>query len=432
MKPPSFLIVNAGIQSQLEGNGNGPPRKPWMPPGGPCALAGMVPKNWKVRIWDELVLGKVPYELIKRATLVGLSGLTPSRDRAIAIAKDVVRAGKSLIAGGRDVIGWSLEEGNGKKLSDYYPSVCTSAVDVDLMGEILDDCASGQLKPVYALPPRKPVELTAWRRDLTDPACYFAGWTITSSCGCNRHCVWCTVGGCGYYHKDPAILAAELATIRSSFFIDVADSLAGNRRRLLEVILPVYGASGKHWGAEAAVADLSGNTVEQMAKAGCRILYIGVESVTRVLSAKSNRAMAEDVIRQCRKHHIVVIGSFILDPAGDETEEEIREMIAWATRWLDFAQFSLTAALPGCAMRETAIQEGTLLPDIGWESFDGAHATIAHALSPERREELHRQAHVDFSRLDHVLYRTLRAPWRSKPIVFLGGLRYRRGIPLQT
>lgn len=429
MARPLVTIVSAGIKSRLRGK----PRKPWMAPGAIGEIGAMIPSDWDVVAWDEFVQGLVPVDLIKSSSLVALTYLTPSWYRGVDIAKQARDLGIPLIAGGRDVIGRSMEEGGLGELVGTYGSVCTTSLSPNLMNAILTDCLQGELKEQYALPDAS-VELVMPRRDLLNPASYFMGWCIRSSQGCSRNCPWCTVGGKGFFRKEPSTLEAELRTIHNWFFLDVSDSFADDPIFTREVVLPVYGKSGKKWGTELAVADLlkeenGVGLVHAIRKAGGWLVYIGVESLKREFG-KSNRKMAEEVIRQCRKAGIVVIGSLMLDVMGDETEDDIREMIDWATRWLDFAQFSLTALLPGCALRKKALQsERVILPE-NWEKYGGEHATTKHRhLTPNEREVWLERAYVDFSRPVHAVARALRAKWRIKIPVLLGGLRYRVGIP---
>jgi len=431
---PCLIIITPGIDSQLA-SPNGHVRKPWLAPLAPGVLGAMAPSKWRVIAWDEFVQGQVPPALIRQSQLVGLSGLTPSRYRAQRIAKIATGYNVPLVAGGRDVIGWSREPNGIEEMHRYYPSICASLVNPELMQQMLDDCLSGQLQPVYSLQSEANIELVAPRRDLLDPSWYFAGNTLFSSVGCPFCCDWCTVGGRGMSFKTGAVLQAEVEALRGRFFIDVADSIAGNPDFFTEVVLPIYRASGMQWGAEAAVCDIlrsgsEGSLIPLMAQSGCRLLYIGIESITEhVHRNKSSRDMAEQLIRECRRHGIIVIGSFMLDATGRETSADILETCMWAQSQVDFAQFNLSAALPGCTLRRRAQRQGKIISD-NWEDYDGAHPTIAHPLlGPELRSRLLERCYTDFGRIDHVVRRTLRAPWPWKAVVFAAGRRYQRGIP---
>jgi radical SAM superfamily enzyme YgiQ (UPF0313 family) len=264
------------------------------------------------------------------------------------------------------------------------------------------------------------------------------GSIVRTSEGCNLNCPWCTVGGGNHHTKNPAIYREELKQLHGQFFLDTADSFASNTEFVFNVVLPENRKAGKLWGTELTIADSLGiktgqSLIEPMRRAGCRMLYFGIENVIRDLrNGKSSKQMAESAIKECRRVGIVAVGAMILDAFGDETEEEIEEMIAWATEWLDFAQFSLVAALPGCVLRRKALRENRIIDqdNENWELYDGANPTIVHTLSPEKRRELWHKAYVEFSQTKHVFMRAMRAKgFFCKTGLLLGGLRYRQEIP---
>lgn len=407
-------------------------RKPWMAPGAAPVLAGMIPDGWNVMGWDETTQGPAPQAWLDQASLVMLTGLTPAHERMVEISTYCKDNEIPLIAGGRNVIGFSREPKGIDFLSGLFPSFCTTNVTTLLMEKILDDCLKGRLQQHYAVQEGE-YEFVLPDRSIIKPSQYWAPYCVRSSAGCTRNCPWCTVGGQGQYYKPAEMLEAELKTFHYWFFLDVADSFAGDPSFVSEVILPIYRRSGMRWGTEAAVADLlgqdgCGQLIDEMKDAGCFILYIGIESITRRIG-KASRERAEEVIRRCRKAGIVVIGSLILDNFGNETVPEIRETFEWAKRWLDFAQFSLTAALPGCALRRKAEAEGRIIEQ-DWRKFDGAHPTLSHELSPERREELLIEAYQEFAAFPWVALRALRARGLTTKLgILASGLRYRQGIP---
>ena len=417
-------------------NGVAENRKPWMAPGAIPELAAMVPKDidFETIGWDENAKGPVLPSLLSEASLVMLTGLTPSYDRLNELANVRKEHGKPVIAGGRDVIGWSIEDGGLDLLAKRYPSFCTTGMSQSLMAEILSDCESGRLQQHYALPAGTPYEFVLPDRSVIRPSDYFARYCVRSSVGCNRRCRWCTVGGSGLFLKPAEMLEAELASFNYPVFLDVSDSFAANREFITGTVLPIYKASGMRWGTEVTVDDLlgedEGKLITAMKRAGCAFVYIGIESVTRdgKIAGKSNREMAETVITRCRREGIIVIGSLILDVFGDETVEETMRTIHWARKWLDFAQFSNVAALPGCQIRKDALAAGTII-ETDWGKFGGAHPTLQHNLSKADRSKLLTQAYVEFSTIPQILRRTVRARGVLKVPVYLGGIRYRRGIP---
>lgn len=411
MSESSVLIVNAGVKSRL-GLKHG---KPIMPPGAINEIGAMIPDR-KCIAWDENAQGAVPGELFKQTQLVLVTSLTPSIYRAIDIVRLAKESNCQVVVGGRHAIGLGRQSGGKQELNDLFPSVCTSCLNPALMDQILCDANRHQLEPFYELKPEDSVEMILPRRDLLDPNHYLFGCPVRSSSGCNRSCPWCTVGGQGFLMKDLSILEQELQMIRSfgtHVFVDAADSFAGNIEFAREVI-SLYARSHMKWVTEITVEDvLKNNLIEPMAKAGCGGLYFGIENIKKIPGSKSNQKMAEEAIKLCRKHGIIVIGSLILDPRGDETIPDIRENIAWATQWLDLAQFSLVALLPGCGSYQSALKNNQIIDPncVNWEKYDGAYQTRKHQNIPlGQLEGLLQEAYIEFANWQAIFNRVRRAP----------------------
>jgi hypothetical protein len=235
------------------------------------------------------------------------------------------------------------------------------------------------------------------------------------------------VGGRGFFAKPIDMLEAEVKSLRwPRILLDNCDSFASDPDHTMDVIR-VYREAGARWGTEITPSELLGgksgiSLVPLMAKAGCRLLYLGVESIFRRYG-KSDRALAEEAIRQCRKAGITVIVALILDAMGDETAEMFLDTARWAAEWADFVQLSLIALLPGCALAHRRV---CITGD--HERFDGAHATMDHDLSAETREKLLRQCYLEFLRTIPVWRRIRRAPLVMKPLLLLGNMRYRAAV----
>jgi len=408
-----------------------------MPPLSIPVLGAMVPaeSGWEPLGWDEVAQGPVPDRLLCKASLIGISGLTPSRERASILAERArIDYELPVIVGGPDIYGRFADEGPNLLLQEV-DAICPSQMSKRLMAEILRDAGNERLEGIYSLQTGEPPDSVIPRRDLLPAKGYFAPNAIRSSSGCHLKCAWCTVGGRGFYPTPMDVLEADLASLKGWFFLDTADSF-GSHPALLDGVLPLYKKSGMKWGTEATVADLmkehAGHQplIADMANAGCKIIYVGIESISRQLRLKkSSREQAEELIKCAHSVGIIVIGSFILDFNGDETAEEIAEMVDWASYHVDFAQFSLTALLPGCDLRRQAIENGNTIPSDP-KLFDGAHATAMHRnFTFSERNELLRQAYVEFSRFKHIWRRTWQAPRSFAWLVFIASLRYKKGIP---
>ena len=184
-----LLLINPGRELENQAIN---PGKPWLAPYSLLTVAGMVPPDWDVELWDEFVKGPVNKNTVLRADVFGIGGLTPSRYRAFRIA-DMIRArGGRVIAGGMDVTGDFRERG-GDELLKHYEAIIIGKLTSRLFKVVLDDAERGELQQVYQTEPGEPWEDVIPRHDLIEPDKYFEPAVIRSSAGCNEACHFCIV-----------------------------------------------------------------------------------------------------------------------------------------------------------------------------------------------------------------------------------------------
>jgi radical SAM superfamily enzyme YgiQ (UPF0313 family) len=113
--------------------------------------------------------------------------------------------------------------------------------------------------------------------------------------------------------------------------------------------------------------------LREMAKAGCKILYFGIESANqRILdyyNKKITPEQSEKAVKTARKAGIdVIVGSFILG-APDETRSEINNTIEFAKRIpIDIPQFNILDVHPGQEMWNELEARGILNAEEYWET----------------------------------------------------------------
>jgi len=107
------------------------------------------------------------------------------------------------------------------------------------------------------------------------------------------------------------------------------------------------------WFANSRVDLLDNYTLQLMAKAGCWMISLGIESMSPAVLAKTrknlklNPAALKDKIREIRKTGIISIGHFILGLPGDNIDS-IKNTIRLSRRLgLDFAVYYIATPFPG-------------------------------------------------------------------------------------
>jgi radical SAM superfamily enzyme YgiQ (UPF0313 family) len=129
------------------------------------------------------------------------------------------------------------------------------------------------------------------------------------------------------------------------------------------------------------------DNVEVMARAGCRALFIGFESVedeaVRSAGKRQNKPRKYgDVVRCLADHGIAVWGSFIFGLDDDSPDAFERTVDFCIAAKITMALFALLTPYPGTALYKRLKAEGRLTKDAWWLSSD--HDTDAPFYRPAR------------------------------------------------
>jgi radical SAM superfamily enzyme YgiQ (UPF0313 family) len=159
--------------------------------------------------------------------------------------------------------------------------------------------------------------------------------------------------------------------------IFVDDSFTLNPKRVIEICRGMRKEKlDIQWICEGRVDNYSYEMLREMVKAGCKILYFGIESANqRILSYYGKTItpeQAETAVRTAKKAGVdVIVGSFIVG-APDETREEIQNTIEFAKKVpIDLPQFNILGAHPGNDIWNEFEAKGLLKVDEHWETGVG-------------------------------------------------------------
>jgi radical SAM superfamily enzyme YgiQ (UPF0313 family) len=180
------------------------------------------------------------------------------------------------------------------------------------------------------------------------------------------------------------------------------------------------------WLCEGRVDNCSHEMLWEMAKAGCRILFFGIESANqRILNYYNKRATPEQAkvaVKKAGKAGIdVTVGSFIVG-APDETREEIRNTIEFAKKIpIDIAQFNILGVYPGTDIWDEFESKGLLKGDDCWEQGVAVSA-ICPAAVPlgEIKTMIHDGFYDFFRRPSYILkqiMKTVKSSYRMETII---------------
>lgn len=322
-------------------------------PLGLLVIAGLTPDEWEINIFDENVQ-RLDYSTLPVPDLVGITAFTSQADRAYTVAKQFRERGVHVVMGGIHATMCS------KEAAQRVDSVVTGEAE-SVWKTVLEDCAKGQLKPLYSGVQGSLDLVPIARHDLLPDGYRFG--SIQTTRGCPLSCNFCSVttfNGRQYRHRSITHVIHEYRLIREKLILFVDDNLIGTRsdhiahaKELFRAII----ASGvrKKWVAQVTLN--FGDDKELLtlaAKSGCIGVFIGFESISteglKEIHKPFNIRKVEDTktaIRRIQRYGITVFGSFII--GLDIDKKHIGKNIATtAQRYgLDTLNVMFLTPLPG-------------------------------------------------------------------------------------
>ncbi|CAN5176425.1 radical SAM protein [soil metagenome] len=265
-----------------------------------------------------------------------------------------------------------------------------------IFGAVLADAAAGRMGGLYrgTWGEMSEVPRTEEWLDLLDaqPTLrYLPRNTLQTTRGCRFNCDFCSViriNGRGSRHLDPAEVVDELRLLerqgqRFGSFFHVSlldDDLAADLEYANLLAEAIVGSGVRVSFAAQASIGLAGDRelVKLMARAGCRVLFTGFESISRdtlVECNKKNRPhLYGELIQRLHDHRILVEGGFIFGFDHDEAAV-FDETVDFIDRiGVDAAHFSILTPLPGTHTFARMAEDGRI------HSCDWGHYDLYHSV----------------------------------------------------
>jgi anaerobic magnesium-protoporphyrin IX monomethyl ester cyclase len=286
----------------------------------------------------------------------------------------------------------------GADATDHYGDYLEQGADYCLMGEgeetlieLLDHLSAGNepgglpgLASHRTLHPARRSDITdldrlpfpAW--DLVDVEKYRSTWmrrhgyfsmNMVTTRGCPYHCNWCAkpIWGQRYNSRSPENVAAEMRWIKAQFnpdhiwFVDDIMGLRPNWLPRFAELLDEYDARIPFKALNRADLLLRGDTVEQLARAGARTVWIGAESGSqKILDAMEKGTRVEQIYEASRRLHAagVEVCFFLQFGYPGETREDIELTLQMVRDCRpDDIGMSVSYPLPGTRFHERVRDE---------------------------------------------------------------------------
>src|SRR5215469_4223443 len=262
--------------------------------------------------------------------LLFISSLHPDFDRARQISHYWRRRGSKTVYGGI--------------LASTYPNLCGPFFDALVVGDpegavprLYDDFRRNELKPMYVSLPYDPTRIPPPRLELLarkQPVPI----SIEITRGCPFSCEFCALTGIGTrYHIRSAesavrdireaqrVLRGNVPSYKLYMAVFNDNNIGGNPGFLRELCAALASFNKKvFWGSALTfnvVMDLQ--TVRALSRAGCRFVFMGLESFNREAIADMRKfqntiEMTKSVINQCRRYGILVESGLMINPMVDD------------------------------------------------------------------------------------------------------------------
>lgn len=244
--------------------------------------------------------------------------------------------------------------------------------------------------------------------------------SIISSRGCPFQCSFCVssrlFGGCWRGRKAENVVEEikhvhEKYRVKNIEFADDTFTLNGKRVEkicdgILEENLDIS------WGASSRVDTISRDLAQKMKKAGCWIVYLGVESASqKILDNIGKKVSISQIIRAVKtlkEAGIQILGSFMLG-FPEETLESAMQTIIFAKKLdLDYAQFSILTPYPGTPIYEHA-DKNRLLITRDWSRFNAVEPVMRlKNLSLKQLQSLFEKAYITFYIRPKILWKWIK------------------------
>jgi radical SAM superfamily enzyme YgiQ (UPF0313 family) len=371
---PKLLLINPSNIHKGLGN----IRSTAWPPLNLPYLAAITPTHYQIEIIDENI---EPFEY-RPADIVGITAYTSSVYRAYQIAQIYREHEIPTVMGGIHV---SMMP---KEASFFCDSVVIGEAET-VWPKVLEDFEAGRLKKQYRGYWVDLADLPIPRRDVLQNQ-YYQWGSIQTSRGCPMNCTFCSVtafNGRRFRRRPLEAVIAELEQIPQKKILLTDDNIIG------------YGEKDQEW-ARAFFSRILEKGIKKVfftqasilfgedrdlirlaAKAGLKIVFIGLESVRPETLKSFNKGINlerlqqdryKELVLRIRKEGIALLGAFVLGSDEDDLSIFHSTLEFVEASHIDILQIAKPTPLPGTQLWKTLAKEGRIINQNfpkAWEEY---------------------------------------------------------------
>jgi len=209
-------------------------------------------------------------------------------------------------------------------------------------------------------------------------------WPVMTSRGCPYHCNFCSVTkmfGRNYRIQSIERVIEEISQLKKKWIFFVDDNFAAipsRTHKLLDQIIKYQ--FNRYWSAQVRTDTAKDiQLVKKMYQAGCRIVFIGLESINQAsLENMRKKQDTKDIIQSIKvfqNNGIQVHGMFMLGNDPDNKDIFFSTPKFCKQNALSYVQYSILTPLPGTDIYDEYEREGRLLHK-NWNYYDGLHVVF--------------------------------------------------------
>ncbi len=398
-------------------------------------LAAITPKHWEVEINIEIVEN---INFNTDADLIGIGAMGHAIFRAIDIAKEFKKKGKVVFMGGYMVsmVPWFVKDScDGVVIGDAeisYPRLLKDFEEKGIIQKIYD-------YPVSAL---KGLPLPRYELLLDKKIGFML--PVQAGRGCPHLCSYCSIACIykGRYITRPVNeVMSDIYTIKAlgfKRFYLIDDNIAGNPGFLEELCKKIKPLR-MIWASQCSI-QLAKNPklLKLVADSGCRILSLGIESISQEGLDKLNKkwvivAEHEELLERISDAGILPATEMMLGTDSD-TAESIEATYKFIMKTIiPIPKFYIMTPMPGSDLFEQYKKQGRIIHEnySKYTATDCIH--YPEKISPEKLENLYWWLYNKVYTIPNIIRRTiLHKGFFKHPLVyffaFIVNLHYRRYI----
>lgn len=339
-------------------------------------LAALFPRDWEVTVIHEMVRD-VDLDLDVHA--VFLSTMDFCAPHARQLAMEFRARGVKVIVGGL------FPTLNPEYFFDLADTVVIGEAE-PVINRLVADLKSNCLEKVYrAEQPADLSNLPVPRYDLMETT-FQSPMSYEATRGCPFTCSYCVLSTIRLPYRRRPIpnVIRDVQAIPPGWswsqrkYIAFWDNNLGADRRYFRELCEAMAPLKRIWGTQTSIDTITHESAKLMGKAGCRFVYIGLESLAQESLQGSNKrhnkvSEYRERIRLLHDNGVLIMSIFLVGLDGDTIEylRDLPDLVA--DLGVDLPVFSFAAPIDGTPFHRDLREAGRLLSgDINF-GLDGVH-----------------------------------------------------------